>query len=125
MLASEISLRGAVYTIFHQKCLVGLWLLALPLTALVFVGCDKDTTNTNALSPYGMNGPVGFGANVTGGGGQNVVTVTTQEALRAKCMSSTASTMARTTTTASAMECTPISMSRNVLSLQQQHARTS
>lgn len=110
MLASEISLRGAVYTIFRRKCLVGLWLLALPLTALVFVGCDKDTTHT--LSPYDMNCPVGFGANVTGGGGQNVVTVTTQEALRAKCMSSTASTMARTTTTASAMECTPISMSR-------------
>lgn len=125
MLASEISLWGEACTIFHRKCLVGLWLLALPLAALVFVGCDKDNTNTNALSPYDMNCPVGFGANVTGGGRQNVVTVTTQEALRAKCMSSTAFTMARTTTTASAMECTPISMSRNVLPPQRQHARTS
>ena len=29
-----------------------------------------------------MNCPVGFGVNVTGGNGQNVVTVTTQEELR-------------------------------------------
>ncbi len=125
MLASEISLRGAVYTIFRRKCLVGLWLIAMPMAVLIFVGCGKDNTNTNALSPYDMNCPVGFGANVTGGGRQNVVTVTTQEALRAKCMSSTASTMAWTTITASAMEYTPISMSRNVLPPQRQHARTS
>lgn len=80
MLVSEISSWGAACTIFRRKCLVGLWLLALPLAALVFVGCGKDTTHTS--SPYDMNCPVGFGANVTGGGGQNVVTVETQEALR-------------------------------------------
>ena len=80
MLTSDISLWGAACAIFRRKCLVGLWLLALPVAALVFVGCDKD--NTHVSSPYDMNCPVGFGANVTGGGGQNVVTVTTQEALR-------------------------------------------
>lgn len=75
-----IEATGTARTIFRRKCLVRPWLLALPLAALVFVGCGKD--DTHVLSPYDMNCPVGFGANVTGGGGQNVVTVTTQEALR-------------------------------------------
>lgn len=76
-----ISRFTEVCTTFRRKCLVCLWLFALPMAALIFVGCGKGNNNTHVMSPYDMNCPVGFGANVTGGGGQNVVTVTTQEAL--------------------------------------------
>lgn len=60
--------------------------LFVMMASLMVIACKKnkdDNVGTaNVLSPYDMNRPVGFGMNVTGGNGQNVVTVTTQEELR-------------------------------------------
>ncbi len=59
--------------------------LLMAVAAIMTSSCSKEDDNAAdtklVLSEYDMNRPVGFGANVTGGAGQNVIVVTTSEEL--------------------------------------------
>lgn len=42
------TLKASRRSLFRQRYLVGLWLLVLPLTALVFASCSKDNDKTDS-----------------------------------------------------------------------------
>lgn len=72
-------------------------LFFLFLAVVTFSSCsnndDKEKPFPASLSPYDMNGPVGFGRNITGGNGKNPVTVKTAEALIAALSGTDAATV--------------------------------
>lgn len=57
------------------------FLMMVVATTIVTLSCSKEAGEIPGLSEYDMNRPVGFGADVTGGAGQNAVTVTTARQL--------------------------------------------
>ena len=70
---------------------------ALFLAIVSFSACsnndDKEKPFPASLSPYDMNRPVGFGQGITGGNGQNPVTVNTADALIAAVSGTNAATV--------------------------------
>lgn len=59
--------------------------LLMAVAVMMNISCSDNDDNTDGsklvLSEYDMNRPVGFGADVTGGEGLNVVTVTSAKEL--------------------------------------------